>query len=238
MSSLDNIFTWLVTPYSGASTHAIAPWLSWHGRLMVLAWGIALPMGVLIARFFKVTPKQDWPDELDNKFWWHAHRSLQYSGVVLMSLGVWLAWQEGKGESLAAQVHAVLGWGLVVLGWMQVAGGLLRGSKGGPFTNQGLPVATASEMRGDHYDMTLYRKRFELLHKSIGYSTLLVSVISINGGLALADAPRWMWAGIWMWWAAWTAAFIYLHRQGYCVDTYQAIWGPSPQHPGNHKDIL
>jgi hypothetical protein len=31
--------------------HELAPWVQWHGRLMVLAWVILLPLGVLIARF-------------------------------------------------------------------------------------------------------------------------------------------------------------------------------------------
>lgn len=43
---------------------------------MVVAWGVLLPLGILIARFFKVTPRQRWPAELDNKFWWYSHLTL------------------------------------------------------------------------------------------------------------------------------------------------------------------
>ena len=68
---------WLLAPASGAAEHHIAPWAAWHGRLMVLAWAVLLPVGVLVARFFKVMPGQDWPLRLDNKSWWHAHRLLQ-----------------------------------------------------------------------------------------------------------------------------------------------------------------
>ena len=205
---------------------------------MVLAWGVALPLGVLIARFFKVTPQQNWPHELDNKFWWHAHRSLQYAGVGLMSLGVGLAWGQGAGQSLAAQMHGVLGWTLLTLGWLQVVGGLLRGTKGGPVDSKGEPVTLISAMRGDHYDMTPYRKRFEWLHKTIGYCALLFSVATINLGLYLADAPRWMWSGMWLWWIIWLGAFMLWQKQGRCVDTYQAIWGPGLEHPGNQKEVV
>ena len=34
---------WLATPISGASDHAIAMPLAWHGRLMVLALGLLTP---------------------------------------------------------------------------------------------------------------------------------------------------------------------------------------------------
>lgn len=192
---------------------------------MVLGWGMAIPAGALIARFFKVTPRQDWPRELDNKFWWYAHQSLQYSGVALMSLGAWLAWDNARGASLAALLHGWSGWTLVLLGWLQLAGGVLRGSKGGP--------TDASGLRGDHYDMTPRRLHFERLHKSIGYGALLVSVMAIQIGLYLADAPRWMWLGMWLWWAVYAAAFAVLQKMGRRMDTYQAIWGSGLEHPGN-----
>ena len=57
---------WLLAPLSGAATHSLAPWAYWHARLMVLGWAVLLPVGVLVARFYKVTPQQDWPRELDN----------------------------------------------------------------------------------------------------------------------------------------------------------------------------
>ena len=59
---------------SGASDHAIAMPLAWHGRLMVLAMGLLTPPLIIVARFFKVTPQQDWPRHLDNPFWFITHR--------------------------------------------------------------------------------------------------------------------------------------------------------------------
>jgi|GEM_PF-2400776 len=78
---------------------------------MVLAWGVLVPLGVLAARFYKVTPKQRWAQQLDNPAWRHTHRAAQYSGVVLMSVGAALAWSQGQGLTAAARMHAWLGWG-------------------------------------------------------------------------------------------------------------------------------
>ncbi len=215
---------WLTTPLSGASYHDIAPWASWHGRCMVLAWGVLIPVGALVARYFKVTKRQRWPVELDNKGWWLAHRALQWLGVLLMSLGVSLSWGEGSGQTEAARLHAWGGWALVCLGWLQVMVGLGRGSKGGP---------TETQLRGDHYDMTHHRVWFERMHKSVGWLSILAAVGVIALGLHIADAPRWMALVLPLWWLALAACAWTWQRQGRCIDTYQAIWGPSIQHPGN-----
>ena len=136
---MPEILSWLLTPVSGSSTHEIASWTSWHARLMVVGWAVLLPLGVLVARFFKVMPQQNWPTELDNKQWWHAHRGLQYTGVLLMAVGVFMAWGHAAGETTLAIWHVRLGWVVVALGALQVLAGWLRGSKGGP---------TASSVRG------------------------------------------------------------------------------------------
>ena len=215
---------WLMTPLSGASQHDIPPWAFWHARWMVLGWGVLLPVGVLAARYFKVMPRQQWPQVLDNKAWWHTHRSLQWAGIAAMSIGAMLAWGQGRGATAAATAHAWAGWALVVLGWLQIAAGLARGSKGGP---------TDPSLRGDHYDMTPRRQRFERLHKGLGWLALLAAVGVIALGLAVADAPRWMSLALGGWWLALAVLALHWQRQGRCIDTYQAIWGTDPAHPGN-----
>jgi len=42
-----------------------------------------------------------------------------------------------------------------------------------------------------------------------------------------------MWLSIGLWWAALIVVFVLLQRRGMAVDTYQAIWGDDPAHPGN-----
>src|SRR5215471_6841558 len=71
---LAGLLHWLSTPISGASDHAIAMTLAWHGRLMVLAMGLLTPPLIIVARFFKITPRQDWPRRLGNPFWFVTHR--------------------------------------------------------------------------------------------------------------------------------------------------------------------
>lgn len=215
---------WWLLPLSGALQHQIAPWAAWHARCMVLGWGVLLPLGALTARYLKVLPGQRWPQQLDHKAWWHAHRVLQWAGVGFMTLGAVLAWQQGSGATLAARLHAWAGWALLALGWLQVLGGLARGSKGGP---------TSAQLRGDHYDMTVHRRRFERLHKGLGWLAVLAAIGVIALGLRVADAPRWMALVLAFWWAGLAATAWRWQRQGRCVDTYQAIWGPDPQHPGN-----
>jgi hypothetical protein len=143
---------WLLTPISGATGHAIAPWAALHGRLMVLSWSFLLPVGMLAARYFKVTPGQDWPRALDNKLWWRTHLWVQSAGVAAMTLAVLIALENASGAGGAAPVHRLCGWTAAAIAWLQVAGALLRGDKGGP---------TEPALRGDHYDMTPRRVAFE-----------------------------------------------------------------------------
>jgi hypothetical protein len=214
---------WLLASIDPARPHLVDAAIAWHARLMVLAWGILFPLGVLIARFFKVTPRQDWPAQRDNRFWWHSHLGLQYlgGGLMLIALATILA---GHGARGFGSAHAWLGYAVLVLGAMQFLAGWLRGSKGGP---------SEPSLRGDHYDMTARRIAFEYLHKSAGYLALLLAVGAILTGLWQANAPRWMWIVLGGWWLGFVLAFVLLQRRGRAVDTYQAIWGPSPEHPGN-----
>ena len=224
--SLPGLLDWLMTPISGAADHQIPPWAYWHARWMVIGWGVVLPLGALVARYFKITPGQRWPQELDNKLWWYSHRTLQWAGVGAMTVGVWLAWGQGQRASTAAAAHAWAGWALVALGWLQIAVGTARGSKGGP---------TDHELRGDHYDMSPHRLRFERIHKGLGWLTVLSAMAVIAFGLLVADAPRWMPLVLLAWWSALALLALRWQGQGRCIDTYQAIWGPDPVHPGNRQ---
>ncbi len=215
---------WLSRSLNGSATHHIAPWAAWHARSMVLAWLLLLPLGALVARFFKVLPRQAWPQVLDNKAWWHGHRVVQWAGVAVLTLGAALAWRQGFGSSGAAQAHAAAGWALVAAAWLQVLGGQLRGSKGGP---------GEAVQRGDHYDMTARRRAFERTHKALGWGCIVAALFVTGLGLWLVDAPRWLALALAAWVAVLVAAFARLQRGGRCIDTYQAIWGPGPQHPGN-----
>ncbi|PUE07229.1 cytochrome B [Limnohabitans sp. T6-5] len=191
---------------------------------MVMAWAILLPAGALWARYFKVLPSQNWPDRLDNKIWWHAHRALQCLGMTLATLGAAVAWQHTTQAGPLARLHGYAGWLLMFLGGLQILSGLLRGTKGGP---------TDKQDRGDHYDMTVRRRWFERVHKGLGWMSLLAAMAVMGMGLLLADAPRWMPLVLLVWWLVLASLAWRWQRQGRCIDTYQAIWGTDKRHPGN-----
>lgn len=221
------MWEWLASPIDPSRAHDVGWHLSWHARLMVIAWGVLVPSGVFAARFFKVLPWQDWPRDLDSHVWWNTHKACQYSAFVLTWVGAAIIWNAPP-LSVASGPHWVLGWSILFLSVFQVAGGLLRGSKGGP-----TEPAPDGSLHGDHYDMTPRRLMFERLHKGFGYLALAAAFATIMTGLWQSNAAVWMFASLLVWWGALlTSAFI-LQRRGMVVDTYQAIWGPDPKLPGN-----
>ncbi|MDA7424079.1 cytochrome b561 domain-containing protein [Thalassococcus lentus] len=217
---------WLLAPFDPARAHEVGFAISWHARVMTLAWGVLAPLAVIAARFFKVLPGQDWPKELDNQVWWRSHWMGQVGVVLLSVLGLALVLGSATGDGMHGRVgYAVLG--LLVI---QVVLGVFRGTKGGPTA-----PAEDGSLRGDHYDMTPWRIMFEWSHKILGYAAVLLGMTAIVLGLWQANAPNWMWLTIAAWWLALFVSFVILQRRGRAVDTYQAIWGPDPSHPGNRR---
>lgn len=221
------MWDWLLSPIDASRAHEVGFAISWHARLMVLAWGILAPVAVIIARFFKVLPHQDWPRQLDSQAWWRSHwmglASVFVLSLVALSLVMPLDFAE-------LSLHSGLGYSILVGTMLQITLGLFRGSKGGPTA----PAADGSP-RGDHYDMTAWRRVFETLHKSLGYGLLALAAVTILIGLWDANGPRWMWLVIVLWWIVLVNAFVIFQSRGLAVDTYQAIWGTDPRHPGNQR---
>lgn len=216
---------WLFAPIDPTRAHEVGFAVSWHARLMVLAWGVLAPLAVLIARFFKVLPGQDWPREVDTQLWWRSHWIGQSVVFGLTAIGLSLVLPLNFSTMT---LHNWLGLIVIAVLAVQVALGVFRGSKGGP---------TAPEMRGHHYDMTRWRQTFETFHKSFGYAALGLAVLVILTGLWKANAPVWMWVSLVVWWGLLVAVFVKLQQRGMAIDTYQAIWGDSLEHPGNRMPM-
>jgi len=178
-----------------------------------------------IARFFKVLPQQDWPAKLDSQVWWRVHWIGQSLVLVCTLVAVGLLYRL---ESAEPTLHTQFGYVVLTLVIFQIALGYFRGSKGGPTAPQ-----ADGNLSGDHYDMNKRRRVFEMLHKSLGYGLLLLSVVTIVTGLCHVNALRWMWMCIVIWWMLLVVVFIALQKKGCAIDTYQAIWGPDPRHSGN-----
>lgn len=219
------MWEWLLAPIDPSRAHDVGFAVSWHARSMVLGWGVLAPLAVLIARFFKVLPSQKWPQELDSTFWWRSHWIGQSAVFLLTMIGVALVLPS---DFQSMSLHNWMGYGVVALVLVQVGLGVFRGSKGGP-TARAADGTTA----GHHYDMTPWRRMFETLHKTLGYSVLVLAAATILLGLWKANAPVWMWISLVLWWSTLVLAFVALQQRGMAVDTYQAIWGDDPSHPGN-----
>ena len=144
-------------------------------------------------------------------------------------MGLWLI-LTAPALTAAPGPHAFLGWTIVALATLQVTGGLLRGTKGGP-----TEPAPNGSLHGDHYAMTFRRLVFEYVHKGAGYLALVLSVLTILSGLWQANGPNWMWLSLSLWWLGLLCLAIWLQRRGMAIDTYQAIWGPDPTLPGNQR---
>lgn len=223
---------WLLTPIDAARPHDLGLHLKYHGRLMVVAWGMLVPAGVIAARFFKVLPRQRFPEEVNNLVWWRSHLVAQIAALLLMALGLYLVLaRPGTTGSLtaAAWIHRALGWGVLWLGVMQALSGAFRGTMGGPTDRRNI--------RGDHYDMTPRRLAFEGLHKLAGYVALGLSMLAVLSGMWQANAPHWMWIVLPGWWTLLAVVFALLQRRGMVIDTYVAIWGPDGIHPGNARRL-
>jgi hypothetical protein len=233
-------FTWLLEPFALWYSHAlpnhdVPNYLAWHARVMVLAWGILAPVGAVTARYWKIWPGQQWPKQTDHKGWWHTHRFCQWVAAILTLVGVYLIVNTtgslttlgGRvsqyGQSAGAQFHFWVGIILVLASSAQVLSALLRGSKGGP---------TEPQLRGDHFDMTLHRRRFEAFHKTLGWLAIIGAIAVIIVGLNMLQAPRWMWLALSLWWTTLIVLSLHWQRKGQCIDTYQTIWGADPNLPG------
>lgn len=201
---------------------------------MVLGWSFLVPIGIISARYFKILPRQKWPDQIDSQFWWYTHLVLQYSAGILMVIGVWLIWDvSGQKQGVTVFLHHLAGWTTVGLCGVQYLAGWLRGSKGGPSE-----VARKGTIRGDHFDMTPRRRAFEYLHKSVGYVCLSIALLAVFTGLWITNAPNWMWLSLVLWWVFVIVFFVRLQSRWGAVETYEAIWGPDPDLPGNRHEPI
>lgn len=198
----------------------------WHGAMMAVAWLVLIPAGAIIARFYKVRPSRNYPQEVDDQFWWHAHRVLQSLGAGLAALAVWWAYDARDGTIDWQVFHVQLGIAALALCAAQMLSPLLRGSKGGPSGEYADP-ADPLTWRGDHYDMTLQRRAFEAWHKNFGYVAMALATAAVWTGIETLGLEEW-----WKWGVAaavtvFLTIFVRLSRQRRRIDTWLAIWGPN-----------
>jgi len=232
-TSLDYSMISMLNPIDANRLHDIDMTIKWHARLMSLAWSFFFPVAILAARFYKVLPRQRFPDELDNQWWWNAHRICVALGTFAALMAALLVWFVSSGDISVNRLHRYAGWSALTLLGFQIASGFLRGTTGGPRR-----ASYSGELRGDHFDMTRRRIVFEHLHKSIGYIALACAWIATIAGLWSVNAPVWIWILVVAWWMTMVIFGVWLQMHHRAIDTYQAIWGTDPKLTGNQMTSI
>ncbi|MGE0803375.1 MAG: cytochrome b561 domain-containing protein [Lautropia sp.] len=236
--SPNELVHWLTAPIRVGPAVPLDAAAWWHALAMAVATGIAAPLAVLLARYWKVVPRQDWPRVLDHPFWWGAHRWLAAVTLAGVAVGCALVFSHMNVLLHLSETHGWLGWLAVVMMLALVVNGLLRGSEGGPGRSERGALTHMHERPGDHYDMSARRRWFERTHKTLGYCLLLVFAAATVSGLWHANVPRWILLGFAGWWEVLLIIALVWERQGRAIDGYQAKWGPGMNHPGNRIPAL
>jgi len=142
--------------------------VSLHGGLMVTAWGFLLPTGVLSAVLLRHRP---------DGLWFQMHRSIQIIGFFLSIVGIIVAFRN-FGNVFEREVgpsyrHAVIGLTTMICGFLQVLGGALR------------PHAPE-----EGEEKTTIRFVWEIMHKFMGYSAIILAYGTIYLGSVVAGIKR------------------------------------------------
>jgi hypothetical protein len=136
----------------------------YHAILMVGIWFVLVPLCILSIRYGKPKPRPHGimvEIRLSNIEWWwfSMHKFGFYVAIGLSLVGLTVALTVSRGFS--GSVHSMFGILTVVFGCLQILSAWLRGKHGGRYYFTADPNDPAT-WRGDHYDMTPRRKRFEV----------------------------------------------------------------------------
>jgi hypothetical protein len=206
----------------------------YHAILMVGIWFVLVPLCIITIRFGKPKPTLNGIREkvsIRNKVWWwfsvHKYGLMLAVGLSLAGLAVAMTASRGFSGSL----HSIFGISTITLGCLQVVSGWLRGIHGGRNYYTADPNDPAT-WRGDHYDMTPRRRRFEAYHKTAGYFSIFFAVGAAASGLMQYPMPVLM--GVILVIGLVTLVLcIVLEYKGYRYDGYRAAHGYNPEHPYN-----
>jgi hypothetical protein len=213
---------------------------SYHAILMFCIWMILVPVCIITIRFFKPKPEGIGITEkvsITNVrwLWFSVHKYGMYTAMFLTLSGALVAVIVSKG--ISGSVHSLFGVLTVAMGCLQVISAVLRGTHGGKHYGDA-KLDDPSTWRGDHYDHSIRRQRFEAYHKTSGYFTSFFAVGAVASGLmqypmplltVLAFAIPILLLIVW----------IVFEYQGRVHDGYRAVYGSSMEHPFNEarKDL-
>jgi len=154
--------TYVVNLYDGTAVRGgyNNPQKNTHGILMLVAWGIFIPLGMISARYGRML----WP-EPDEK-WFYLHISFLTTGMFIASSAFVVAWVMTEGVYFNTSFHSQLGITVMILGYIQYFGGMFRPHK------------------GKEEDPSGPRKVFEILHPNLGRFVLIIAIINIFAGIS------------------------------------------------------
>lgn len=206
----------------------------YHAILMVGIWIVLVPLCIITIRFGKPKPTFNGIREkvsIRNIVWWwfsvHKYGLIVAVGLSLAALAVAMTASRGFSGSL----HSIFGISTIILGCLQVVSGWLRGIHGGRNYYTADPNDPAT-WRGDHYDMTPRRRRFEAYHKTAGFFSIFFAVGAVATGLMQYPMPA---LAVFILVVALIALVlcIVLEYKGLRYDGYRAAHGYNPDHPYN-----
>ncbi len=206
----------------------------YHAILMVTIWLILVPICVISIRFGKPKPKPDGikhPVSFTNIIWWwfsvHKYGLYIAVGMSLVGLGIALVVSAG----FSGSVHSLFGITTITLGCLQAISGMLRGSHGGKY-HKNADLDDPSTWRGDHFDMTPRRRKFEAYHKTAGYFAGFFAVGAVASGLMQFPMPV-LTGFVLVLGLVIIIVCIVLEYKGLRYDGYRAAHGNNPDHPYN-----
>ncbi|KAJ4703960.1 Cytochrome b561 and DOMON domain-containing protein [Melia azedarach] len=136
-----------------------------HGILNMIGWGTLLPIGVIIARFFRKFP-------VEYGEWYTLHVLCQTSGYIIGTIG-WAVglWLGNSSKHYTLKTHRILGILIFTLATIQIL------------------VAFVQPKREDEC-----RKCWEIFHQCLGYTVIALIVANIFQGIIhQSHAEKWKW---------------------------------------------
>jgi len=212
----------------------------YHAVLMVGIWFVLVPLCIVSIRFGKPKPRPHGIREeirITNLVWWwfSVHKVGLYVAIGLSIAGLGVALTVSRGFS--GSLHSIFGLTTIALGCLQIVSAWLRGKHGGRYYYTADPD-DPSTWRGDHFDMTPRRRRFEAYHKTAGYFAAFFAAGAAASGLMQFPMPTLAAFLLVLALGVLTLAIL-LEYKGLRHDGYRAAFGNDPDHPYNkaRKDL-
>ncbi|KAI9108613.1 hypothetical protein K1719_020497 [Acacia pycnantha] len=138
-----------------------------HGVLNIVGWGTLLPIGVIVARYFRVHPFYF------KKWWFYLHVACQSTGYLIgvsgWAIGLWLG---HASKYYIFQNHRIFAIFIFTFTTIQMLALRLRPN-----------------------DKDEYRKYWNMYHHFLGYGLLVIIIMNIFRGIRILQAGEgWKWA--------------------------------------------